>query len=700
MPQPQPQASNPYLPLVAQYAKAAGIDPQWAQATLLTENAPGDPNAVSSAGAQGLMQILPSNADGSNLSVPAQNIQRGVAMLAANLKASGGDKSKASAMYFGGPNTALWGPKTYNYVGKVAQNYQALGSQPVAQPAQSTDPLGDLGSFLAQPDKPASPQSDGTDPLGDLGTFLAQPAPTTTPSPTRFRGGPIDYSGAVPQAVGRIAGAAAQGASDAYSGTPNLLTNQAANNLTSAGLPGQAINNVVSFPLKAAGALFGGAQGAVAQTGAELGQPQLGRDVAALPEAFMGDAAMMPKGGGNPLVADKPAAPETSVPVDQSGVPIPGEKPETPVPPPEPITPQQQAALTATSNLAKLTAGPKQGFDNTIYVPGSVPTRPEYMGDPAISVASKAHYQNDPTAQRLYAERQAANNGARVDLAQTLAGTPQAVQTLDEARGAQAEQDLATAFGDKKPVDAAPVAEAINGILTSPRGLENTQLQKYVAPLLDRLKNPDGTLKTDPEQLYGLREDIARMQSKASQAGDPNLSHVSGQLQTIKDSLDQTIEQGAPGYQQYLKNYADASKPIDTMEYLQSWLPKLVNSKNQMTLNSVHSLMKDITTKQNLPGVNAAKSIDQATLDQLWNLHSDLQRYSNVDLGRATGSETNQLAAAAQHIGMAGAHAVAGHVLPGVGNMLLEGGKNIIARGSNNKRTNLLLAPPPPTAPE
>ena len=95
-----PQPSNPYLGLVAQYAQQAGIDPKWAQATLLTENTPGDPRAVSPAGAVGLMQVMPANAAGANLADPMANIQRGVQILAANLKAAGGDKSKASAMYF------------------------------------------------------------------------------------------------------------------------------------------------------------------------------------------------------------------------------------------------------------------------------------------------------------------------------------------------------------------------------------------------------------------------------------------------------------------------------------------------------------------------------------------------------------------------------------------------------------------------
>jgi hypothetical protein len=142
--------SNPYLDQVAVAAEKAGIDPRWAQATLLTENAPGNPSAVSSQGAQGLMQVLPSSAPGVSLADPTTNIATGVAQLAANLKATGGDKSKASAMYFAGPSYSEWGPKTHAYVQKVADNYQALGASQVPATASSNSLTPSLDSFVSQ----------------------------------------------------------------------------------------------------------------------------------------------------------------------------------------------------------------------------------------------------------------------------------------------------------------------------------------------------------------------------------------------------------------------------------------------------------------------------------------------------------------------------------------------------------------------
>lgn len=62
-------------------------------------------------------------------------------------------------------------------------------------------------------------------------------------------------------------------------------------------------------------AVFRGAQGVVAQTGAELGAPQLGRDIAAIPEAFMGSPNMLSKGrelSSGVLPTDRPYIPRSA----------------------------------------------------------------------------------------------------------------------------------------------------------------------------------------------------------------------------------------------------------------------------------------------------------------------------------------------------------------------------------------------------
>lgn len=61
-------------------------------------------------------------------------------------------------------------------------------------------------------------------------------------------------------------------------------------------------------------AVFRGGQAAVAQTGAELGAPQLGRDIAAIPEAFMGSPSMLAKApelSSGVLPTDRPYIPRS-----------------------------------------------------------------------------------------------------------------------------------------------------------------------------------------------------------------------------------------------------------------------------------------------------------------------------------------------------------------------------------------------------
>lgn len=81
----------------------------------------GNANAVSSAGAIGLMQVMPKNgkALGLDLKDPAQNIMAGAMVLQNFLRIAHGDMRKALTMYHGGTDEANWGPLTKAYAGKV-----------------------------------------------------------------------------------------------------------------------------------------------------------------------------------------------------------------------------------------------------------------------------------------------------------------------------------------------------------------------------------------------------------------------------------------------------------------------------------------------------------------------------------------------------------------------------------------------------
>jgi hypothetical protein len=110
-------------------------------------------------------------------------------------------------------------------------------------------------------------------------------------------------------ALQRIAGEGVKGAVEGFGSEPLGLSEQSQDGLVKAGIyndkdeynPLKGLNKAViggaaavgDLALRTGGAMLRGAQGVVAQTGAELGAPQLGREIAAIPEAFMGSPEML-----------------------------------------------------------------------------------------------------------------------------------------------------------------------------------------------------------------------------------------------------------------------------------------------------------------------------------------------------------------------------------------------------------------------
>jgi soluble lytic murein transglycosylase-like protein len=116
-----------YDALIQQSAARNGIDPSLLKGLIRAESN-FDPNAGSSAGAQGLTQLMPGTAAGlgvTDVHDPAQAIEGGAKYLRTQLDAFGGDEAKALAAYNAGPGavTRYGGvppyAETQQYVQKV-----------------------------------------------------------------------------------------------------------------------------------------------------------------------------------------------------------------------------------------------------------------------------------------------------------------------------------------------------------------------------------------------------------------------------------------------------------------------------------------------------------------------------------------------------------------------------------------------------
>lgn len=109
-----------WAPQIVAWANEFGIDPNMA-ATVMQIESCGDPNAVSSAGAQGLFQVMPFHFEaGESMQDPDTNARRGMAYLALGMQQTSGDVNRTFAGYNGGHGTAArswdtWPAETQRY---------------------------------------------------------------------------------------------------------------------------------------------------------------------------------------------------------------------------------------------------------------------------------------------------------------------------------------------------------------------------------------------------------------------------------------------------------------------------------------------------------------------------------------------------------------------------------------------------------
>ena len=117
--------------LISKYADKNGLDEDFVKAVINQESG-FNPNATSHCGAMGLMQLMPSTAQGLGVKDaynPEQNIEGGTKYLKGLLDRFNNDKSLALAAYNAGPNAVKkYGgippyAETQNYVKKVLSKY-------------------------------------------------------------------------------------------------------------------------------------------------------------------------------------------------------------------------------------------------------------------------------------------------------------------------------------------------------------------------------------------------------------------------------------------------------------------------------------------------------------------------------------------------------------------------------------------------
>lgn len=311
------------------------------------------------------------------------------------------------------------------------------------------------------------------------------------------------------------------------------------------------------------------------------------------------------------------------------------------------LTPQEEAAYRSTAEGNKLLEPQEPGVrDDKVYLTGERINEAEASQDVEVARELKSLREQTPELDKKMTADENHNNNIRYNAIQTTLPGQVQISAKKAAREKAMNEAKPAVFRNAADADVQPIAREMQDILNDPENRQNTQLRQYLAPLIERLINPDGTPKfVDARELLSWRQDVQHLTSGAATRADPNLSRISGILGKVLDVTDNQIEASAPGYKVKLRDeYRQRSREIDAMEALDAERTKLFDSQNVPNYNALQNLLKRIYNARigNDP-YEPFTHVPQATLDQLYNIRDSMRRSRAVDnLGKPRGSPTSQ----------------------------------------------------------
>lgn len=692
-----------YDQLFEQAGRQYNVDPALLRAQMLVESN-GDPKAQSEKGAQGLMQLIPATQKALGVTDPndpQQSIFASAKLMAENLDRYG-NVADAVRAYHGGTDKANWGPKTQAYVSKVLNGYgapaqtsaQAQGGVQddlasdfylpnAAKEVAADDLMSDFAPTaqapISQAKVPATAPNSAAPLPQDQG--LLGLVPDYLKSPEAYGAQAVKNANAIGRGISDALDAPAEWAAlgAEKSGLTNLLSKAGINIPTEA----QQIQlNKDSRAAYDARNQDGGLQeGASRVAGNILGT--------AAPIAKAGEAVAA---GGNMLLNSMRAAPglARAAPAAEAvgnfvagnggtlsrmanlgmqgatGAALLSGASDTPlaeqigvgaalgaaIPPvagalragagslkalAQPFYEGGQTAV-AQNTLQRLAGKGPIVPDLTEYVAGSSPTLAQATKNPMLAALERS---TESSAPLEFGAIKEANNAARVAHLDKIRGDSGTLAAAIDAREIQALPLLAKAMQGAKPANPSNVVKTIDDILESPKGQQDA-VAKALTQVRSKLVPGGKSTVTDPEQLYGIRKSINDQLETVAGRDNSAAALASKELIDVRNSLDEAIEGGAPGFRQYLKDYAELSKPVSAQNYLQG-INLMDAAGERVTLPRVSAELSRIEKLRKKPGANDAKSITDEQLDGLRNLKKDLVResYSNT-LGKSAGSNTKQ----------------------------------------------------------
>lgn len=304
------------------------------------------------------------------------------------------------------------------------------------------------------------------------------------------------------------------------------------------------------------------------------------------------------------------------------------------------------------------------------YAPSTVPgvqrTLAQSTADEGVSGlerVSRGQMANAPN--NPYGMLDAANNRARVDALNRIAGTESDIAAAEAARNAQTSGLRNQAMREGSQADMAAQSAGMPGIAGNIASLRQQfsqqaseqggrpAVQRAISDVTQALENAPPTV----EGMYQVRKTIGDLMSGKAGSDKSYAQAATRELMDIRNALDNEIAQVAPSFSDYLDAYRTASQPINRMRVGNELLdgsiavtdplgyPVLSPAGFERRVGREGTDALDYTV-QRATKFNKAKASDilsQDDISTIRGIQDDLRRIAAVERSSSKGSQTAPL---------------------------------------------------------
>lgn len=296
------------------------------------------------------------------------------------------------------------------------------------------------------------------------------------------------------------------------------------------------------------------------------------------------------------------------------------------------------AELLADSATDPIAASSRLRSQADEIVPGSPPTAGPVSQDVGILSLEKALRNTDP---QRFTPTLSQQNMARRAYLESIIEDADELRDLRDATGGLRE----AAFNEARPVVIAPVIGRIDEIMASPAGKRDA-----VNRSLDWLRSKmDGV--TDPLELYEIRKEIGDAMDGRLSGDQSGFRLARKELISVRQLLDEQIEQVAPGFREYLSEYSKLSRRIEQSDRLSEIRDRKVVSISDPTTGE--GVFSPGSFRQTVNADRLNRMLTDEQMRVLETIAADLDRGAAITSGliRPTGSDTANNVTMSQIIG-------------------------------------------------